>query len=81
MMATKSLIITYANDHDLQMENKKVQFLVKISFLVITSSDDVITSKFYLVWKAIIKGLNFSYDVVHGMVPLIQKFDLGVHRI
>jgi hypothetical protein len=44
-----------------------------------TLLNDVITSKFLLIWKALIKGFHMRYNMTwYHMVPLISKFDLGI---
>ena len=51
------------------------------SFYVMTSLNDVITSKFLLNWKALIKTFHMRYYTIwYHMVPSISKFDLQVSK-
>jgi hypothetical protein len=46
-----------------------------------TSTNDVITSQFLLIWKALIKTFYMRYYTIwYRMVPSISKFDLGVGK-
>ena len=46
-----------------------------------TSRNDVITSNFLLIWKALIKTFHMRYYTIwYSMVPLISKFDIGVSK-
>jgi hypothetical protein len=46
-----------------------------------TSLNDVKTSTFLLIWKALIKTFHMRYNTIwYCMVPLILKFDLGVSK-
>ena len=62
----------------LRQNTKKLK---KFSFYVMTSPNDVITSKFLLIWKALIKTFHMMYNTIwYRMVPSISKFDLGVSK-
>ena len=59
----------------------KIKKLKKFSFYVMTSPNDVITSNFLLIWKALIKTFHMMYNKIwYHMVPSISKFDLGVSK-
>jgi hypothetical protein len=59
----------------------KIKKLKKFSFYVITSPNDVITSKFLLIWNALIKTFHMMYNTIwYRMVPSFSKFDLGVSK-
>ena len=60
----------------LRQNTKKLK---KFTFYVTTSPNDVITSKFLLILKALIKTFHMMYNTIwYHMVPSISKFDLGV---
>jgi hypothetical protein len=61
MMVTNTLILLYANDDVPYMQNKEVK---KFTFDVVTSPNDVITSKFLLIWKALIKTFHLRYYTI-----------------
>jgi hypothetical protein len=59
----------------------KIKKLKKLSFYVMTSPNDVITSKIFLISKALIKAFHMMYNTIwYRMVPSISKFDLGVSK-
>ena len=61
---------------------QKTKKLKKFSFYVMTSPNDVITSKFLLIWKALIKTFDTRYYTIwYRMVSSISKFDLGVSKV
>jgi hypothetical protein len=45
-------------------KTKKLEFWGKFSLYVMTSPNNVITSRFYLVWKALIKCFHFRYCTI-----------------
>jgi hypothetical protein len=60
----------------------KIKKLKKFSFYIMTSPNDVMTSKFLLIWKALIKTFHMMYNTIwYGIVPSISKFDLGVSKV
>jgi hypothetical protein len=62
----------------LRWKKKKLQ---KFSFYVMPSPNDVITSKFLLICKALIKTFHMRYYTIwYLMVPSISKFDIGVSK-
>jgi hypothetical protein len=67
MMVTNLLIQFYANNNVPEMENKKVEFFVKIQFLRydVTKSRHNVNS--FVDLGSTNQGL--SYEVLHGMVP------------
>jgi hypothetical protein len=61
---------------------RKTKKLKKLSFYVITSPNDIITSNFLLIWKALIKTFHMRYYTLwYRMVPSISKFNLGVSKV
>ena len=60
---------------------QKTKNLKKFSFDVMTSPNDVITSNFLLIWKALIKAFHMRYNTIwYCMVLAISKFDLGASK-
>jgi hypothetical protein len=60
---------------------EKTKKLKKFSFHVMTSLNDVITSKFLLIWKPPIKTFHMRYNTIwYCIVLAILKFDLGVSK-
>jgi hypothetical protein len=60
---------------------RKTKKLDNFSFYIMTSPNDVITSTFLLIWKALNKTFDMRYYTIwYRMVPLISKFDLGVSK-
>jgi hypothetical protein len=60
---------------------QKTNKLKKFSFYVMTSPNDVITSTFLLIWKALIETFHICYDTIwYCMVPSISKFDHWVSK-
>jgi hypothetical protein len=78
MMVINLLIHLYANIDVPEMENKKVEFLVKIQFL----RYDVTKWRHSVNLFVDLESTNqdLSYEVLHGMVPSIQNFDLGITK-
>jgi hypothetical protein len=57
----------------------KIKKLKKISFYVMTSPNDAITSIFLLIWKVLVKTFHMIYSTIwYRMVSSILTFDLGV---
>ena len=53
---------------------QKTKKLKKFSFYVMTSLNDVITSNFLLIWKALIKTFHMRYNTIwYCMIPAISK--------
>jgi hypothetical protein len=69
MMVTDLLIHLYAMNNVPEMENKKVDFFGEWRHNVIFLVDLESTNQV------------LSYEVLHGMVPSIQNFDLGVSKV
>jgi hypothetical protein len=69
MMVTNLLIHLYANNNVPEMENKKVEFLVKIQFLRYDVTKWRHNVKIIVDIRSTNQGL--SYEVLHGMVPSI----------
>jgi hypothetical protein len=62
MMVRKPLRLIEANDDDPWIENKKkFNFWGKLNFFVMMSPNVVMTSTFYLIWKALIMGFHTRY--------------------
>jgi hypothetical protein len=78
MMVINFLIHLYANINVPEMENKKVEFLVKIQFLRYDVTKWRHNVKLFVDLES--TNQELSYEVLHGMVPSIQNFDLGISK-
>jgi hypothetical protein len=75
------LIPWYSYMQTIMFLRRKTKKLEKVSFYVMTSPNDVITSKCLLIWKTLIKTFYMMYYTIwYRMVPSISKFDLRVSK-
>ena len=72
MMITNTLIFLHANNELLRRKTKKLKIF---SFYVMTSLNDVISSKFFVDLESAYQ--NLSYEVLHDMVQY-GTFDLKI---
>jgi hypothetical protein len=71
----------YSSILTMMLIRQKTKKLKNFSFYVMTSPNDVITSIFLLIWKALIKTFHMMYNTIwYLMVPSISKFHFGVSK-